>query len=183
MKLLTLFELEIVLPVIVNWAMSACVSTRRLVVIVGPVNIFCYLEKVFEKIDSIDDGAFIAEIVAEKDYSLGSVYFVKREDLDNKDKIIDGYRFADENTRRYFIKGKIVKKNINRLMIQIDLDEDKKLEEWNISEFVNQRNHGFGALSSTRSRAAALTPQITSLNNVGIDVENPGTYLQRLLTH
>ncbi len=150
-----------------------------LVVIVGPGNLFCYLEKVFEKIDSIDDGAFIAEIVAEKDYSLGSVYFVKREDLDNN-KIMDGNRFPEENTRRYFMKGKIVKKNIDRLMIQIDLDEDKKMEEWNISEFVNQRNHGFGELSSTRSRSTALNPSIPPLNNVGIDIENPGTHS---LTH
>lgn len=155
-----------------------------LVVIVGRGNLFCYLEKVFDKIDHIDDGAFIAEVVAGKDYSEGSVYFVKREDLDTEDKMITsgGDTFPEENSRRFFVKGKIVKKTINRLVVQIDLDEDKKTEDWNISEFVNQRNYGFGALSSNRSRPAALVPQITSSNNTVIDVENPGP-IQILVTH
>jgi len=145
-----------------------------LVIIVGPVNLFSYLEKFFQKIDAIEDGAYIAEVVAGKDYSLGSLYFTKRD--------VEDVRFSEESSRRYFYKGKIVKNNVpGRLMVLIDLEEDKKMEDWNIAEFVNQRNNRLGELSeltSTRARPESSTiPQLTP----NVDVENPGN--TSLLTH
>ena len=66
-------------------------------------------------------------------------------------------------------------------MVLIDLEEDKKMEDWNIAEFVNQRNNRLGELSELSSTYARPESSAIPQSTPNVDVENPGN--TSFLTH